>query len=150
MNKNSILLLAAGALALGVGSLAALADPSAAPSRPLAANPTLVRRGEYLVTRVGLCADCHSPRDERGEFVAAKQLTGAPIPFAPTVPMPAWATVAPSIAGWPAGWSEEATVQFLMTGQRPSNLPPVRPPMPPFRMSRPDAEAVVAYLRTLK
>jgi hypothetical protein len=35
-----------------------------------------------------------------------------------------------------------------MTGRRPSGRVP-DPPMPPFRLSREDAEAIVAYLRSL-
>src|SRR5436190_5188705 len=37
-----------------------------------------VSRGRYLVEHVGLCADCHSPRNEKGEFVRELWLKGAP------------------------------------------------------------------------
>ena len=40
-------------------------------------------------------------------------------------------------------------MRFLMTGERPNGLPPTFPPMPPYRMNVEDAQAVVAYLRTL-
>jgi Cytochrome c. len=106
----------------------------------------LVERGRYLVNSVGLCADCHTPRNERGEFVQELWLEGAPLGFAPTVPMP-WAPAAPPIAGLKAMTDEQAKT-FLMTGVRPNGTKPL-PPMPEYRFSEPDAEAVVAYLRTV-
>jgi mono/diheme cytochrome c family protein len=49
----------------------------------------LIARGRYLVDNVVGCADCHSPRNERGEFIKEKWLMGSPLAFALTVPMPA-------------------------------------------------------------
>lgn len=95
-----------------------------------------------------MCADCHSPRGERGVFIAGKEYTGAPLGFAPTVPMPAWADSAPFIAGLP-NYTTEQAVKFFMTGDRPTGIP-ARPPMPAYRMNQADAEAVVAYLKSLK
>ena len=40
-------------------------------------------------------------------------------------------------------------MQFFMTGLAP-NGQPARPPMPQYKMNRADAEAVVAYLKSLK
>lgn len=106
----------------------------------------LVERGRYLVHDVAGCVDCHSPRDEKGQFLADKHLTGAVLGFAPTVPMP-WAPAAPSIAGL-EGYTEAQAVKFLMTGERPSGVPPL-PPMPAYRLNAEDAKAVVAYLKSL-
>lgn len=106
----------------------------------------LVERGSYLVNNVGLCADCHSPRNERGEFIRELWLQGATLPMQPTVPMP-WAPAAPPIAGL-RSMTDEQAVTFLTTGVRPNGTKPL-PPMPEFRFSEPDAKAVVAYLRTL-
>lgn len=107
-----------------------------------------VARGKYLVENVGLCADCHTPRNERGELVQANALQGSTLGFAPTVPMPAWANAAPAIAGL-SSLSEEDAVKFLETGIKPNGQSP-RPPMPPFRFSHEDAEAVAAYLKSLR
>lgn len=107
-----------------------------------------IQRGRYLVEQVAMCADCHSPRGEKGLFIVGKEYTGSPLGFAPTVPMPAWADTAPLIAGLPNYMTEQA-VKFLMTGERPTGVP-VRPPMPEYRMSKADAEAVVAYLKSVK
>ncbi|MBX3464289.1 MAG: hypothetical protein KF830_14050 [Planctomycetes bacterium] len=101
-------------------------------------------RGRYLVERVALCADCHSPRDEQGRFVAARWLQGAPLPFAPTVPMP-WAPVAKPIAGLP-GLGDAEALALLTTGALPDGRRPL-PPMPEYRFSEPDARDVIAYLR---
>ncbi len=109
-------------------------------------NSAQIGRGRHLVHNVALCIDCHSPRDEKGQFVTAKHLTGAVLGFAATVPMP-WAPAAPGIAGLENFTSEQA-VKFLMTGERPAGVP-VLPPMPAYRMAKEEAEAVVAYLKSL-
>jgi len=106
-----------------------------------------IARGKYLVEQVGLCDDCHTPRDERGKPIAAKYLQGAPIGFKPIAPVPVWADKAPAIAGLP-GWDDAAAIKFMMTGIAYNDLPP-RPPMPSYRLNRQDAEAVVAYLKSL-
>jgi len=106
----------------------------------------LVERGRYLVNNVGLCADCHTPRNERGEFIQQLWLEGAPLPFKPTVEMP-WAPVAPPIAGLRAMTDEQA-ITFLTAGVRPDGKRPL-PPMPEFRFAETDARAVLAYLRTI-
>ncbi len=107
----------------------------------------LVKRGEYLVEKVGMGADCHSPRNERGEFLKESSFGGAPLPFARTVPLPAWAPVAPPIAGLPT-MNEGQAVAFFTTGVRPDGSRP-RPPMPEFRFIPEDARAVTAYLRSV-
>ncbi len=62
--------------------------------------------------------------------------------------MPVWADTSPNIAGLP-GWNREAAIKFFMTGLAPNDQP-ARPPMPQYHMDRADAEAVVAYLQSLK
>lgn len=136
--KTTIRLLLLPAFLLTTVALSAQPDDRAA----------LVDRGEYLVKSIGLCADCHAPRNERGEFVKAQWLMGAPLPFAPTVPMPAWANVAPTIAGLPT-MTEAQAATFLQTGVRPDGTRP-RPPMPEFRLSEADARAMAAYLKSLR
>ncbi len=150
MNTSRSLLVTGAAIALALCGLVALAD-SVGSSKPPTPGPhsAQVKRGEYLVHGVGLCIDCHSPRARDGSFLEGRHLTGSPIPFAPTAPMPAWANSAPAIAGLPPGWDDAAMVRYLTTGERPNNMPPTRPPMPPYRMSRADAEAVTAYIRSL-
>jgi mono/diheme cytochrome c family protein len=106
-----------------------------------------VARGKYLVEQVAMCVDCHSPRNERGEFIRERWLHGAPLDFKNTVPMPKWAEAAPPLAGLP-GWSEKDLVTLLTTGKdQKGELPD--PPMPQYRMNREDATAVAAYLGSL-
>jgi mono/diheme cytochrome c family protein len=112
-------------------------------------NAAQVARGKYLVEGVGLCADCHTPHNERGEPDRARWLIGAPIAFQPLQPIPGWANVAPSIAGLPNGWTDADMIRFLQTGIRRNGMPP-GPPMPPYRLNQADAEAVTAYLKSLR
>ncbi len=117
------------------------------PPSPAASADPRVEHGRYLVHQAGLCIDCHSPRNEKGEFVESRHLTGAPIAFNPTVPMP-WMPMAPNLAGLPAGYRIEDLIRFLMTGTRPNGSPTL-PPMPPYRFNRQDAEAIAVYLQSL-
>lgn len=104
-------------------------------------------RGKYLVEQVGMCADCHSPRNERGQYIKEQWLKGSSLPFKPTIPIPNWTDVAPGIAGLP-GWNEKDAIAFLSTGKG-LNGKTTNPPMPEFRFSQSDAAAVVAYLKSL-
>jgi mono/diheme cytochrome c family protein len=136
--------LAVTGLAWFLGSMAAHAAPTAGPTAP--EREALLQRGSYLVESVGLCADCHTPRTEKGALDRSRWLLGAALPFSPTVPMP-WAPAAPPIAGLPAMTAAQ-DVEFLRTGKRPDGSMP-RPPMPEFRFNAEDATAIVAYLKSL-
>ena len=114
----------------------------------VAAPGDRVAKGQYIVEHVAMCVDCHSPRDEKGEFDKARWLGGSMLDFQPSNPMPVWADYAPPLAGL-QGWKNEQVIQLLRTGLTHDGKP-VRPPMPPYRMTREDAAAVVAYLRSLK
>src|SRR5882672_5092811 len=106
-----------------------------------------VVRGKYLVEQVAMCGDCHSPRNERGEPIQDQWLHGGPLSFKPIESVPVFADKAPNIAGLP-GWGKDAAIKFMMTGIARNDLPS-RPPMPRYRFNEPDAEAIVAYLRSL-
>jgi mono/diheme cytochrome c family protein len=142
MKNRMIVIVAAGLLAMTIVS-----DSSAAPSKS-SSKQQQIAHGEYLVKVIGQCGDCHTPMNEKGEFIQGKWLQGKKLDFAPTVPMPVWADTSPHIAGL-SGWNHEKAVQFFMTGLAP-NGQPARPPMPQYKMNRADAEAVVAYLESLK
>ena len=106
-----------------------------------------VKHGQYLVDNVSTCGDCHTPFNEKGEPVKEKYLQGATLFFKPVAPVPGWAERSANIAGLP-GWTDEEAVKFFMTGIGP-NGKFAAPPMPAFRFNKEDAEAVVAYLRTV-
>jgi len=55
---------------------------------------------------------------------------------------------APAIAGLP-GYTKEESIRLLMDGLTRDGRRP-DPPMPQFRLNRADAEAVVAYLKSLR
>ena len=137
--KNLVIVVAAALLSLMIVSNSSAAGKS---------DSKQIARGEYLVKAIGQCGDCHTPMNEKGEFIPGQWLKGKKLEFAPTVPMPVWADTSPNIAGLP-GWDHEKAVQFFMTGLAP-NGQPARPPMPAYKMNRADAEAVVAYLESLK
>ncbi len=111
------------------------------------ATPDLAR-GEYLVTRVMLCGDCHTPKGPSGAPIEAKALTGAPFAGGPPG-NPNFAHYAPAIAGLPAGRNAAELATLLATGAYPDGQAP-RPPMPPYRLAPADADAVAAYLASLR
>jgi len=109
-----------------------------------------VERGRYLVERVAQCPQCHTPRDASGELIQTQFLQGAPIPVkAPPFPNTRWAFQAPAIAGLP-GFTQEDIVRLLTEGVVARTGQPPTPPMPRFRMNQEDAQAVFAYLRSLR
>jgi mono/diheme cytochrome c family protein len=131
-----------------VGVLVLLATSVISAEETKNSKNSQLSRGKYLVEQVGMCADCHSPRNEKGQFVKEQWLAGSPLPFKPTAPIPGWVEVAPGIAGLP-GWNEKDAIAFLSTGKG-LNGKVTSPPMPEFRFTQSDAAAVVAYLKSLK
>jgi mono/diheme cytochrome c family protein len=137
-NANRFFLLSALALA-------AAATPAIAQDK--AAGQTQLERGRYIVENVAMCELCHTPRNENGVADRSHWLGGGPAQLRPAYPSPYWALVEPRIAGRPPG-TDADFIKLLTTGISRTGNPP-NPPMPPFRMTRPDAEAVLAYLKSL-
>ena len=108
----------------------------------------LVVHGRYLVNRVAMCGDCHTPRGPRGEFLPGKLLQGTSLDFAPVHPVPEWKSKSPRIAGLPKGWSKGDMIRFMETGRTLKGHRP-HPPMPSYRMTHRDALAVTLYLMRL-
>ena len=102
-----------------------------------------VERGRYLVEGVAMCWRCHSPDGDMGHVDRAHWLLGAPI----RSPEPDWAIYAPRLAGRPPG-TDDQFITLLTTGISRTGKPP-RLPMPRFRMSRQDADAILGYLKSL-
>ena len=128
---------------LALATAAVAADTNSSP-----AVSAQIEHGKYLVERVCLCGDCHSPRNDKGEFDRAQWLQGELISFKPDHPMP-FAAIAPPIAGLPSYAKDEAALRFLETGTNTAGKLAMAP-MPQFRFNHEDAQAVVAYLRSLK
>jgi len=123
-------------------------SPVTAQSNQTANEKRQLTRGKYLVERVAMCGDCHSPGNERGAFDRARWLGGTPLFFKPIQPIPVWADFAAPIAGLP-GWSEADAAKFFATGEVPGGKP-ARPPMQAIRLTERDAGSVVAYLKSLR
>lgn len=112
-----------------------------------AGEAKLIARGKYIVEGVAGCGYCHSPRDEKGVPDRNKWLEGAPVFYQPAQRIQGWPNTAPRLAGLPPG-SDAEMITLLTTGVW-RNGQPLRAPMPRFSMTHTDAQAVVAYLRSL-
>lgn len=106
-----------------------------------------VERGRYLVENVAMCEECHTPRDGGGNLDESRRLQGAPIWITPVHQTTNWANNAPSLAGFEQ-FTEEQGEQILEQGVGPNGLP-IQPPMHIYHMNHADAQAVIAYLRSL-
>jgi mono/diheme cytochrome c family protein len=119
------------------------------PGRASAADDALVERGRYITHDLAMCVQCHTPRDASGQLVRVREFMGGdafavgPPPFMDPA---AWCIVTPRIAGLP-GFTDAEAVSSSEGARLGTHQP--KWPMPPFRMSREDAAAVVAYLRSL-
>jgi Cytochrome c len=142
-------------------SLALLAEGmrAQAPPRPelkgaktsaasLANTPSEIERGKYIVEKVAMCPQCHTPRLSDGRLDPNRPLDGASEFFQPPSPDPNWPLLAPRIGGNPPA-SDQDMVKLLMTGIWTDGNP-LRLPMMPFRMNEADARAVVAYLKSVR
>jgi len=110
-------------------------------------NSKVIARGKYIVEGIAGCGYCHTPRDKNGNPDRTRWLAGAPVFYQPAQPVPGWPTTAPRLAGLPPGRDAEI-ITLLTTSISRSGQPP-RAPMPRFQMTRADAEAVLAYLKSL-
>jgi mono/diheme cytochrome c family protein len=110
-----------------------------------------LERGKYLVEEVGKCQECHTPLNEQGELDKTKWMKGAVLNFAPMKPVQGWHKTAPDLTS--SGrlferWKDEGMVKFMATGLNPRGNK-AGPPMPTYKLTQEDAEAVVAYLKSL-
>jgi mono/diheme cytochrome c family protein len=143
----AVLSLSVFVLSLVAISAVGQSDEATADAAPMAADGAHVERGRYLVEGVAMCGQCHTPRNESGELLMNQWLKGAPVPVTTPDGYAKWAYKAPRIAGLPQHTSEQF-VTLMTTGINRDGKPPLSP-MPPFRMSKEDAEAIEAYLRSL-
>ena len=112
-----------------------------------AANQGGIDRGKYLVENVGMCEECHTPRDSAGNLDESRRLQGAAIWIMPVHHMLNWAMRAPALAGLP-GFTDAEAETVLEQGVGPNGLP-IQPPMHIYHMTPADAQAIVAYLRSM-
>ncbi|MBI5472600.1 MAG: c-type cytochrome [Ignavibacteriae bacterium] len=105
-------------------------------------------RGRYLAENVAMCIQCHTPREANGALIRSRAFSGAPVFVAKPRQLSSWAEFAPRIAGLPQ--YSEAQMHTLLTTGIGREGKPLRAPMPTFKMTREDAEDVIAFLKTLK
>ncbi len=141
-----LILLAAGVTASNLLSReSSAAPPQKSPAAAAAQSP--VERGKYLVEDVAMCQECHTPRDSKGELDHSRWLEGAPIWIMPVHATSNWAMRAPGLAGF-QGFTDEQGEMVLEKGLDPNGLP-IQPPMHIYHMNHADAQAIIAYLRSL-
>lgn len=106
-----------------------------------------VRRGEYLVT-IGVCADCHTPKNDRGEQIAGLEFGGGFV-LQDSAGQTASSNLTPDPSGIPY-YTEELFVDTMRTGRVVARqLNDIMPWWAYRNMTDDDLRAIFAYLRTL-
>src|SRR5277367_4466277 len=112
-----------------------------------------IGRGKYLAEEVARCQECHTPKLADGQFDKDKWLKGTALNVQPIDAIKGWHKASPDLTAtgrlWQGRWGQAVLVKFLSTGLGPSGKP-ADPPMPMYKMTQDDAEAVVEYLKSLK
>ena len=108
------------------------------------------KRGEYLVT-IGSCGDCHTPRDDKGQYLPGMVMAGGNILKYGDARQPrAAANLTPAPSGIPY-YNEDLFVEVIRTGRvRARQLSDVMPWGHYRGMADEDLKAIFAYLKTLK
>lgn len=150
-HRFAFCLLVVLAVTLGAPRLMSKARPAPRKAQKTApapaANRSQIERGKYLVENVGMCEECHTPRDANGNLDESRRLQGAAIWIMPVHPNTNWAMRAPALAGLP-GFTDAEAEAVLEQGIGPNGLP-IQPPMHIYHMNAADAKAIIAYLRSL-
>lgn len=110
----------------------------------------MVQRGQYLVEHVTACADCHTPRGENGAFDQTRLLAGVEC-LAGNAPV---CLSSANLTNHETGLknrSDQEVKDMFTRGERPDGtaLHPFMPYWVLGNMSTADADAIVAYLRTV-
>lgn len=124
------------------------------PDSGMMADP--VARGKYLVEHVAACGDCHTPRKDDGSFDATKTLAGVEClvdadPADDTFGCLSSRNLTNDETGL-KNRSDKEIKDMFMKGERPDGKA-LHPFMPYYvfgNMSDEDADAIVAFLRTVK
>ena len=130
--------------------IAAVALAGAPLAHASAADPA-VERGKYLVT-LGSCGDCHTPGHFFGKPDMARTLGGSEVGFeVPGLGVFYGPNLTPDKDTGLGKWTDAQIIAAVQTGVRPDGRM-LAPPMP-WRafaaLTKPDATALVAYLRSL-
>ena len=109
-----------------------------------------VQRGDYLVNTIMTCGNCHSPKGPPAA-IAGKDFSGGlefdEPPFKVTAP-----NITPDKATGIGNWSAAEIKKSVIDGVRPNGVPlaPIMPSDYYAILTPGDADAIVAYLQSLK
>ena len=132
-------------------ALATLCVPLVAPSVVQAADPAAIARGKYLVT-VASCHDCHTPGYFLGKPDMARYLGGSDVGFElPGLGVFVGPNLTPDKETGLGNWTDAQVVAAIQTGARPDGrtLAPIMPYHAFANLTPQDAQAIVAFLRSL-
>jgi mono/diheme cytochrome c family protein len=110
-----------------------------------------VKRGQYLVT-LGGCTDCHTPGTFLGKPDMTRFLGGSDVGFyLPDMGTFYGRNLTPDKATGLGTWTSAEIVTALTTGKRPDGrmLAPIMPWRAYAKLSKADAYAIAAYLKSL-
>jgi mono/diheme cytochrome c family protein len=136
--------------ALGTMIVAALATAPLLPS-PASADDARVSRGRYLVTIAG-CSDCHTPGALLGSPDMKRYLGGSDVGFAiPGAGVFVGQNLTPDKETGLGKWTDGQIIAAFRTGKTPEGreLSPVMPYPALSHLSDDDAQAIVAFLKSL-
>jgi mono/diheme cytochrome c family protein len=117
----------------------------------LNATHSAVARGKYLVV-FGSCTDCHTPGSFFGKPDMTKFLGGSDVGFAlPGLGVFVAPNLTPDKQTGLGSWTDEQIVTAFTTGKLPDGriLAPIMPWHAYANLTKSDALAIVAYLKTL-
>jgi mono/diheme cytochrome c family protein len=120
-------------------------------SAAVAADPAAVARGKYLVG-IGGCNDCHTPGYFFGKPEMARFLAGSEVGFEmPGLGVFYGPNLTPDKATGLGNWTDAQVIAALQKGERPDGrmLAPIMPWHAFASLTKQDANAIVAFLRSL-
>lgn len=108
------------------------------------------KRGEYL-TRLASCTDCHTPRNEQGQYLQHLAFAGGNmVEYQPAWKPRAAANITQAVNGIPY-YNEDLFLEVMRTGRvRERKLTDIMPWGHYRGMTDEDLKAIFAYLKTLK
>ncbi len=140
------IVLAAFTLLLFLGARSSIIVSGAQNPQPRTAD-NQAGRGRYLVEEIAKCTECHTPRDANNQLDRSRWLQGASIWIEPVRPVSNWAQFAPTLAGLPSLSDEQ--MERVLEKDESANGREIQPPMHIYHLNHSDAQAIVAYLRSL-